>query len=84
MTAPQDDVGVVLLIGRDTRVFSAIGMLVRAPDGEIYAERIVSSDPKEMPLPQRLRLDPKHLEVIQEPEAGRPMVYTHHLILAVL
>jgi hypothetical protein len=82
--ASQED-GVVLLIGRETRVFAALGVMVRAPDGEIYAERIVSSDPKEMPLPTRLRLDPKHLEVIQEPdEAGRPKVYRHRMILAVL
>ena len=79
-----EDIGVILQIDRGNRVYVALGKLIQDADGEYYAEQIFSSDPKEMPLPTRLRLAPKRLELIQEPEAGRPAIYIHRMILAVL
>jgi hypothetical protein len=80
---PQQHTGVLLLIGKGDRIFSALRMLVQDAGGQVFSEHLVTSDSTLLPLPERLRLDPAQLELIQEPEAGRPAIYRHRGLLAV-
>lgn len=77
----QSDTASLSKSARASGFMSRWGILVKEAD-QVYAERL-HSDPTLLLLSERLRLDPKHLELVQEPEAGRPAVYYHRMILAV-
>jgi hypothetical protein len=79
----NERVGIILFIGEEDRVVTALGTLIHDANGQPFADQIMSGDPILLPLPQRLALDPQRLELIQEREAGRPAIYPHRMTLAV-
>jgi hypothetical protein len=71
-----------LQIGKGNEVFVALGSLLYEGD-EVFAEHAQTSPATLFPLPPKLRLNPSHLELIQEPSAGRPATYYYRMIVAV-